>query len=245
MCRLRTMSVNAKSWSPNNNKRGPAARLFVMQIAGVTGPPRGYLWGMNMLRFTLAPLAAVFALPVSAAELSLGQISGYLNSFATAQGDFTQINDDGSISTGKIWLKRPGRARFEYAPPNAALVLAGQGAVAIFDPKSNTGPETYPLKQTPLSIVLRKNVDLEGSEMVVGKSFDGTSTTVTAMDPENPEYGNIQLVFTDAPVQLRQWVINDQSGGATTVVLGRMSFDTRVSNSMFDIRAETETEGGR
>lgn len=193
-----------------------------------------------MLRFILAPVSMALAVPVAAEELSLRQISDYLNSFATAQGDFTQINDDGSISTGKIWLKRPGRARFEYAPPNPALVMAGQGAVAIFDPKSNTGPETYPLKQTPLNIVLRQNVNLAGSKMVTGKTYDGTATTVTAMDPENPEYGNIQLVFTDNPVQLRQWVINDQSGSSTTVVLGQMQLDVALRNSLFDIRATAD-----
>lgn len=195
---------------------------------------------MKMLRFILAPVCMALAVPVAAEELSLRQISDYLNSFATAQGDFTQINDDGSISTGKIWLKRPGRARFEYAPPNDALVMAGQGAVAIFDPKSNTGPETYPLKQTPLNIVLQQNADLAGSDMVTGKVYDGTATTVTAMDPDNPEYGNIQLVFTDNPVQLRQWVINDQSGSSTTVVLGGMQFGVGLRNSMFDIRATSE-----
>lgn len=195
---------------------------------------------MNMNRYTLAPVLALLAVPAGAAELSLDQISAYLNSFATAQGDFTQINDDGSISTGKIWLKRPGRARFEYNPPEAALVLAGQGAVAIFDPKSNTGPETYPLNQTPLSIVLRRDVDLAKSDMVMGKIYDGTATTVTAADPENAEYGNIQLVFTDNPVQLRQWVINDQAGGATTVVLGEMAFDEPVRNSLFDIRSQSD-----
>ncbi len=193
-----------------------------------------------MYRYLLAPVFAALAIPAAADELSLDQISDYLNSFATAQGKFTQINDDGSVSTGRIWLKRPGRARFEYDPPTQALVLAGQGAVAIFDPKSNTGPETYPLKQTPLNIVLRRNVDLTRSDMVAGKSYDGTATTVTAMDPESPEYGNIQLVFTDAPVQLRQWVINDQAGSATTVVLGEMEFGPRIKNSIFDIRAATE-----
>lgn len=193
-----------------------------------------------MKRTFVAAAFVALALPAGAEELSLRQISDYLNSFASAAGDFTQVNDDGTISTGKIWLKRPGRARFEYAPPNKALVLAGQGAVAIFDPKSNTGPETYPLNQTPLSIVLRRRVNLEKSKMVVDKSYDGTATTVTAMDPENAEYGNIQLVFTDNPVQLRQWVINDQAGGATTVVLGQMQFDTNPSDSLFDIRAEQE-----
>jgi outer membrane lipoprotein-sorting protein len=199
---------------------------------------------MKMLRFTLAPVLVALACPAFADELSLKQLSEYLNSFRSAAGKFTQINDDGSISTGRIFIKRPGKARFEYDPPNQALVMAGQRSVAIFDPKGNTGPEVYPLNQTPLSVILRETVDLDGSDMVVDHVSDGTTTTVTAMDPENAEYGNIQLVFTDAPVQLRQWVINDQSGGATTVVLGEMVFDPNLRNRLFDINAEAESRGG-
>ena len=201
-----------------------------------------------MLRRTLASVAApvlmVLSGPAGAAELSLNQISDYLNSFTTARGDFTQLNDDGSISTGRIFIKRPGRARFEYDPPNKALVIAGQKSVAIFDPKSNAGPEVYPLNQTPLSVILKETVDLAGSDMVVDRGYDGTATSVTAMDPENAEYGNIQMVFTDNPVQLRQWVINDQAGGATTVVLGNMEFGLELPIRAFDILAETEARQG-
>ena len=58
--------------------------------------------------------------------------------------------------------------------------------------------------------------------MVVGHSYDGTATTVTAQDPDHPEYGNIRLMFTDDPVELRQWVITDGSGAETAVILGEV-----------------------
>ena len=50
-------------------------------------------------------------------DVSLNAISKYLNGMKTATGEFTQINDDGTISTGQIYIKRPGRVRFEYNPP--------------------------------------------------------------------------------------------------------------------------------
>ncbi|MBR9650220.1 LolA family protein [Thalassovita aquimarina] len=190
-------------------------------------------------RRTLIASAAAFlilSLPVSAEQISLNDLSAYLNRMKTAQADFTQINDDGSISTGKLMLKRPGRMRFEYAGPDNTLVLASSGAVAIYDPKTpEYGPETYPLNKTPLSIILAERVDLARADMVVGHSYDGTATTVTAQDPEHPEYGNLQLVFTDNPVQLRQWVVNDDSGGSTTVVLGQMETGVALNNRLFTI----------
>ena len=175
------------------------------------------------------------ALPAAAEKLSLSEISQYLNSFQTASGDFTQINDDGTISTGKIHIKRPGRVRFEYDPPDQTLVVADGDTVGVIDPKSNTGPEGYPLHRTPLKIILARNVDLTRARMVTGHASDGKTTTVRAQDPENPEYGSIELVFTGAPVELRQWVINDSGGSRTTVVLGALDTGVRLANDRFTI----------
>jgi outer membrane lipoprotein-sorting protein len=181
--------------------------------------------------------AAFFALslsgPALADKLPLNSISKYLNGLGTAKGAFTQINDDGTISTGTIYIKRPGRVRFEYNPPESALVVASAGAVVIVDTKSNQPPESYPLDRTPLSIILARNVDLGRARMVVGHSYDGTSTTVTAQDPDNPDYGNIQMVFTGPSVELRQWVINDNAGSTTTVVLGELTKGVAMSDKLF------------
>lgn len=198
---------------------------------------------MKQYRFFLAPLlVAALASPAAADKLPLSAISNYLNDMKSVRGSFTQINDDGTISTGTIMIKRPGRIRFEYNPPDQTLVVAGGGAVAIYDAKTNQGPETYPLNKTPLSIILAKTVDLSRAKMVVGHSYDGTATTITAQDPEHPEYGNIQLKFTENPVELRQWVINDDSGSATTVVLGELSKGVSLGDTLFNIGLATEKQ---
>lgn len=187
--------------------------------------------------WSVLPAAAILiatAMPAAAQKISLNELSRYLNELKTAKGAFTQVNDDGTISTGTIYIKRPGRIRFEYNPPEKALVLASGGAVVIHDPKTNEPPETYPLARTPLSIILAKNVNLSRAKMVVGHTADDKSTTVTAQDPEHPEYGNIQLVFTSNPVELRQWVINDDAGSRTTVILGELDKKARMKNSLFN-----------
>ena len=176
------------------------------------------------------------AAPALAERLPLSAISQYLNGLQTAEAPFTQINDDGTLSEGRLYIKRPGRARFEYDPPEEAIVVAGGGAVVIHDPKSNTNAETYPLKRTPLSIILDRRVDLSRANMVTGHAYDGTATVVTAQDPENPDYGNIQLMFTGDPVQLRKWVITDGGGGQTTIILQNMKTGHRLGDSLFDTR---------
>lgn len=185
-------------------------------------------------------LAISAALPAQAQQLSLNEISNYLNRMVTAQGGFTQINGDGTLSTGQIYIKRPGQIRFEYNPPDQSLVMANGGQVAIFDARSNTRPDRYPLSQTPLSIILARNVDFGRARMVTGHTSDGTTTTVTAQDPDNPQYGNIQLVFTANPVELRQWIVTDDIGSQTTVILNDLVQGGAISGRKFNILTEME-----
>lgn len=183
----------------------------------------------------LGPGSALAAQPIS-----LTEISRYFNSFTTAQGDFTQINPDGSIATGRIFIHRPGRVRFEYDPPERSLVMASGGQVAIFDARSNQGPSQYPLRRTPLNLILARQVDLTRARMVVDHFADENTTSVVAQDPEHPEYGTIRLVFSANPTELRQWVITDDTRAQTTVILGELRFGGAMSARLFNIVAETQ-----
>lgn len=193
----------------------------------------------RILSIIAAVALTLFAGAASAQQLTLGQVSAYLNQLQTAQGGFTQINADGTLSTGQIYIKRPGRIRFEYNAPSNALVMAGGGQLAVFDARSNTGPERYPLNQTPLSIILQDNVDLGRERMVTNVVSDGTTTTVTAQDPDNPNYGSIQMVFTSNPIELRQWVVTDDLGSETTVILNDLISGSVIRDILFNINAET------
>lgn len=194
----------------------------------------------------LGATAAVTLVGTSAAlanAIPLSQLSGYLNDMQTAQSQFTQINSDGTVSTGTVFIHRPGRVRFEYDGDDL-LVMAGGSQVAIFDGRASGPPEQYPLSETPLRIILQRNVNLGQSGMVSEHSFDGTSTRVVARDPDRPNIGSITLVFTPNPVELRQWVITDEGGGQTTVILGALDQGGRIPARYFSIPQEINARNG-
>lgn len=196
---------------------------------------------MTKLSLLLAPLALVLSVGAAAAEkLPLGEISAYFNSLKTAETDFRQINSDGSTSSGRLILHRPGRMRFEYGPPERTLVLASGGQVAIFDTKSNQPPEQYPLKKTPLNLILDARVDLARARMVVGHVEKNGLTIVTAQDPDHPELGTIQMAFSADPVALKQWIVTDETGSQTTVILNPLKTGGNYASSLFSINFEIQ-----
>ena len=184
----------------------------------------------------------LMAAPASGQTISLDELSSYLNAMTTAESAFIQITDDGSQSTGRMYIKRPGRIRFEYDPPEIALVIVGGGQVAVFDPKANAEPTRFPLIHTPLSLLLEKTVDLARRDMVVTHKSEGPITFMVLQDPDRPEYGSIQLMFTDNPVQLSQWIVDDNSGRQTQIVLGDWVQGQELPNILFNIQAEMENQ---
>ncbi|KRW96579.1 outer membrane lipoprotein carrier protein LolA [Paracoccus sp. MKU1] len=193
---------------------------------------------MKLKSLALAPvLCLAMAFPALAEKIPLNEISRYLNSLKTAKADFTQVNADGSISTGVVYIHRPQRVRFEYKG-DRTLVMASAGNVAVFDGKTRGAPQQYPLSKTPLSLILAPNIDLSRARMVTGYTEKKNTTVVTAQDPQHPEYGNIQMVFTANPTQLRQWVVTDDTGKRTTVILGDMQTGVSFPASAFAIQNE-------
>ena len=180
--------------------------------------------------------------PSLAEKISLNKISDYINGLTSLQADFEQVNSDGSIDTGKLYIRRPGRMRLEYTAPNNALVIAGAGSVAIFDDKSKNGPTLFPLKKTPLNLLLKKNVDLYKNEMITEHTANNENTFIVVTDPKRKSQGGIKIVFNNSPVSLQGWTITNQSNQKTKIILNKLDKKTKIPLYLFNISAASKNK---
>jgi len=198
---------------------------------------------MTRRTFLAGALAALLipALPaVAPAKMSgadardLTRISNYLNGVKTLEGSFVQIGHDGELSEGLFYLRRPGRIRFEYKPPNPALVIADGTWVGVYDTRLNT-LDRIPLKSTPLHLLLKKRVNLRKEKAVRSIERGAGQMRVTAIDPDEPDQGSITMVFAENPLELRQWIVVDAQGLTTTVALGEVRSNIKIDPNLFFI----------
>lgn len=182
----------------------------------------------------LAAPAILTANPVWAAKASLDELNTYLATLKTAQGNFTQRNPDGSRSTGTFYLHRPGRMRFEYKSPNNSLVVVNAGSVLVVDRKSNTAPKQYPISETPLGLLVAKNVDLNRKGMVFKHTSKSNTTSIWVRDPKKPKVGSMKVTFTHDPIVLNNWIVTDQSGKRTQMQLKSLKKGLRLKKSLFN-----------
>ena len=185
-------------------------------------------------------IIALFGAPVRAEKISLSNLSSYLESIKKVSGSFTQINSDKTVSTGRIFLFRPGRMRMEYKTPDNSLVIVGGSQIAVFDSKSNTHPRIFPLRKTPLKILLEKKINLKTSDIIVSHEEVENSTVVLLQDPKLSSYGSLKLVFTDHPVTLRQWVITNEMSDQTVLKFKDFINQPNMSSNKFNISLEID-----
>jgi len=151
----------------------------------------------------------------------LARVNTYLNQLDRLQAGFMQIAPDGAVSRGKFFLNRPGRMRFEYAPPEELLIIADGTSVAVRE-GVEAMIDRYPIGSTPLSPILADKVTLGSEREVVAVKRDTGLLRVKLRDPKSPEKGEITLTFLDrgdANIELRQWVVIDAQGLTTQVGL--------------------------
>lgn len=177
-----------------------------------------------MICRTLIAVACIAALVGSAQagpaedQRDLARISNYLNATETITGAFVQVDPNAVVSEGEFYLRRPGRLRFEYEDPNPALVVADGFWVAVVD-RRDGGVDRTLLSDTPLELLLKEDVDLRRENAVRGIERADGQLAVTAVDPDDPGLGEITMVFSNNPLELRQWVVTDAQGRTTSVAL--------------------------
>ena len=183
--------------------------------------------------------------PLSAADRALvDRAAAYLQGLTEAKGRFVQTDARGSTAQGTLFLKRPGKARFEYDAPSKLLVVSDGGNVSIADGRLKTF-EAYPLMATPLSIFLARQIRLDKNIVIsrVNRMADGFS--ITARDGKKEAEGQITLTFSDNPLALIGWTVTDAQGGSTRIRLTSLTKTTGLAPSLFVLKDPRPKNVGR
>jgi outer membrane lipoprotein-sorting protein len=185
----------------------------------------------------LAPAAALAAAPVPAPlspqdTLVLQRLAAYLNGIRTMSAHFQQIAHNGGYSSGQLWVARPGRMRFEYAPPTPIVLLADSVSVYYWD-KGLNQVSKYELRSTPAWFFLRDPISFGGDVVVTRFERAGNTLRVTIVESERSDAASLTLVFTENPLSLWQWIVVDQQGKTTTVTLSDLQFGMALDPKLF------------
>ncbi len=171
-----------------------------------------------------------------AQSTDMALVQGWLKTTNTLVADFTQTAPNGKISTGKMTMARPGNIRFEYEPSVPVLIVAKGGWLSMID-YGVAQVQRYPIKDTPLSVLLDSKADLETMGRVV--AGPAGMLVIEARDAKRPQFGTLSLFFVRQAASglgLSGWIIVDGQGNRTAIQLSNVRANINVPASAFNWR---------
>lgn len=169
----------------------------------------------------------------TAASAAIDDVERYLNAIGTLEARFSQIAPNGARSTGKVYIQRPGRLRFDYDPPSRVRLIAPGDWRLVFYDASIQQVNVIPIAQTPLGILLDREISLDGEVEVVDMQRDGGELALTLVRSGAADQGSVTLIFGERPLELRRWAVVDAQGLTTHVLLEETVTGGRIDPELF------------
>lgn len=187
----------------------------------------------TFLAAVLATLLLAFAAGLPAqAQTGVPELEKYFNSFKTAKARFVQSNPNGSVVQGTLYLRRPGRMRFEYDPPSQLKIVADGYQVTMWDPATRDFGQ-WPIGWTAATFLVRENLSLSGDLRVEKIDRVNGLLEFTMSQTRKPQEGKVIVRLAENPLVLRGWTIIDSRGHQVTVSLNDFQTGVQIADSIF------------
>ena len=147
---------------------------------------------------TLFPAAGTLASapdPVTRAE-------AWFDGISTMKADFTQVASDGTAATGELHLRRPHRMKIIYDLDEPLILLTTPVWLHV-DRPDDRRVTSYPIRETPLSLILREQVQLRSSDFETRHSVRNGITEIVLIKDTGEGAGELTLECTNQPCELR------------------------------------------
>lgn len=196
------------------------------------------------MKTLLLGLAVLVAAP--AAATSLADVAASLKATTSLSADFVQTAPDGKVANGVMQLARPGRIRFAYGKGD--ILIVGDGKRLTFVDYKVRQVSQWPVKSTPLGILLASDPDISGVAKIVEDGDRGL--LVEARDPKRPEFGTLTIGFRHDPaapggLALAGWTARDAQGGVSVVQLSNVRYNADLAKVDWGFRDPRRSAAGR
>ncbi|MBT5563184.1 MAG: outer membrane lipoprotein carrier protein LolA [Rhodospirillaceae bacterium] len=168
------------------------------------------------------------------------RVQKYLNGLITLKSRFLQASSTGNFAEGTFYLSRPGKMRIEYDPPVQFLIVA-DGTWLIYHDKELEQITHIPLGTTPADILVQENLSLLAGELIVTKIERGPGIIGVTLVREEDDGGQLTLIFSDKPLQLKKWIVLDPQGIKTSVSLLSTQRDVSFDPKLFNVKLKHGT----
>ena len=160
------------------------------------------------------------------------QIEKFIKNLVTLEANFIQVSPSGNVSNGKIYLDLPGKLRIDYENPKNLLITCKGFWIVIQDREAKT-TNNFPVKNSPFSILLEKTSFLNNQNIKTEFIIETGIISLKLQSQNNDNQESLVLEFSENPLSLKKWIIQDSLGENTTVLIQNAKYNNKLSHVLF------------
>jgi outer membrane lipoprotein-sorting protein len=166
---------------------------------------------------------------------TIDRVQSYLSNLTTVIADFTQVAPDGTLTSGKFYLKRPGKMRWQYNPPTPILMISSGTELVYYDIELEQVSH-IPLDDTLIGFLAQNPIAFDKNIGIIGFNAKQGVIRITLAQRDKPDDGQLELEFSDKPLLIRNMVITDATHQTTSVSLNNARFGVELDPELFIFR---------
>ena len=173
------------------------------------------------------------------AATATDNLNRFFQELKTLRAEFSQVVLDENLvpleeSTGRLWISRPGRFRWNYHPPFAQQIVADGNRIWIYDielEQAIVRNQRSMLEHTPASLLAGQG-DLRTDYVIEDLGQQGSMAWVS-LQPKASEgsFAEVQLGFQNDTLRLIQLL--DHLDQITRIVLSHVEENPQIPASQF------------
>ena len=160
------------------------------------------------------------------------RIFDYLQTFSSLKSNFIQVNNNGDILTGKIFLIRPGKVRINYNEIPLLIISDGQKVATIN--KKLKSISFYKLSDVPIKLLLFKNFKYDNIE-VLNLEESENQIVIQLAEIKKENNGYVEVIFEKQPFIMKKWIVFRDKFTKTEILLNNLKLNEKVRLELFDI----------
>ncbi len=179
------------------------------------------------------------SIDLSQHEATLYKIEKYLSSFITMEVNFRQLVSVGSqLRAGKLYISRPGNARWEYIEPIKTTLVIQDGRMSYYDEELEQ-ISYADVPESAISVLLDQKIDLYSDKMRVLRVSETKDSIDIILTPNVKDKDNVDIlhmVFSPFPMQLRRIHRVDSNNRVITLEFGPPVFNVPLDMELFSLK---------
>jgi outer membrane lipoprotein carrier protein len=172
----------------------------------------------------------------------LNKIQYFYENIKTIKADFLQetifLDGNKEIRTGKVWIKKPGKFRWEYQSPEKFLIISDGVKIFVYYPEEKE-VLIYPSgkmisSQLALGFMsgrgnIRKDLKLENFEIINDKEWKISFLPLT----KDTYIEKIVLTVNLNTGEVREFYFINTAGEKIKIVFKNLNYNSELKNSLF------------